>query len=541
MRFCVYTALIGDYEDLNEQPVSKQSNIPFICFTDSETLTSDSWEVRKIDPLFGMDPIRSQRDIKIRPHRFLDEYDVSIYIDNSILLTETPEKILESYYKNLPFCLAKHSFRNKVIDEFLLVVKFGLDDSMRVFEQLNHYMLLYPKIMQNQPLWGGFLLRDHRNPLVREMGERWAAHVNRYSRRDQLSMNVCFAECGLEPQVITIDLYKSWFHSWPHTPRRDQNKGPRDITLSYLLPDARQRQLEIMLYERGQEFAKLQDEHQELLEKHLALLQGLPPARQAPPAPADKAASGNDRRLPTIHVDPTDDYGRDLLQRRESAKDGTFLLWSRLLSGLDWTHVIDAGAGYGDFLLALTPRQGLKIVALEPNPIIRPYLKRTLAEAGLPAEILPLALSDRAKDASLQIDRQWSAASHLVEAEDGGPVRAPGVTPVTATSLSLLLEEAGANAQSRVLVRIGAEARWDDILRGGRNAIAKLKDIAFLIDFPRLLDGGLSTLDGFTLMLFEAGSSRQVPVSLETIEELRTVLGCGAFHEGYALLIPKKD
>lgn len=541
MRFCVYTALIGDYEDLNEQPIAKESNIPFICFTDSETLVSDSWEIRKIDTLFGMDPVRSQRDIKIRPNRFLDDYDISIYIDNSILLTETPEKILEQYKDNLPFCLSYHSFRHNIIDEFLTIVKFGLDDSMRVFEQLNHYTILHPDIMKTRPLWGGFLLRDHRDPLVREMGERWAAHVNRYSRRDQLSINVCFAECGLTPKIIAIDNYKSWFHSWPHTPRRDQNKGPRNTTLSYLPPDARQRQLEIMLHEQGQKFVELQGKHQELLEKHLALLQSLPPVGQAPSAPGNRTTSEGDHRLPTIYVDPSDDYGRDLVQRRGSADDDAFPLWSELLSSQDWTHVIDVGAGYGDFLLATSPRAGMKIVALEPNPITFPYLKRTLAEAGVPAEIAPFALSDRAKDASLQIDRQWSGASHLVETEDGGPVRAPGVTMVKATTLSRLLEEIGTDASSCVLVRIGVEAGWDAILRGGWDAVARLGGIAFLIDVPRLLDGGLETLDGFTFRLFELGSNRQIPASPQNMEELRAILGCGAFHEGYALLIPKKS
>lgn len=541
MRFCVYTALIGDYEELNEQPVAKNSNIPFICFTDSETLSSNSWEIRKVSTLFGMDPIRSQRDIKIRPHRFLDDYDVSIYIDNSILLTETPEKILETYKDNLPFCLSYHSFRYNIIDEFLTIIKFALDDPMRVLEQLNHYTMLHPEVLKTRPLWGGFLLRDHHDPLVREMGERWAAHVNRYSRRDQLSISACFAECGLDPKVIAIDNYKSWFHSWPHAPKRDQNKGPRNTILSYLPPDARQRQLEIMLHEQGQKFTELQGKHQELLAKHLALLQSLPPVGQAPAAPGQQAASGNDRRLPTIHVDPADNYGRDLVQRRGSADDGALPFWSGLLSGQDWTCVIDAGAGYGDFLLAVPPRAGMKIIALEPNPIIRPYLKRTLAEAGIPAEIAPLALSDRTKDASLQIDRQWSGASHLVEAEDGGPVRAPGVTPVKAVALSHLLAEIGTDSSSRVLVRIGAEAGWDAILRGGRDAVTKLGEIAFLIDLPRLLDGSLETLDGFTFRLFELGSNRQIPASPQNMEELRAILGCGAFHEGYALLIPKKS
>ena len=68
LKLCVYTALIGQYEQLNEQTVAAHSVIPFICLTDDPDLKSESWQIRQVSPLFGMDPIRSQRDIKLRPH-----------------------------------------------------------------------------------------------------------------------------------------------------------------------------------------------------------------------------------------------------------------------------------------------------------------------------------------------------------------------------------------------------------------------------------------------------------------------------------------
>lgn len=79
---CVYTALFGDYEALNEQPVRRNSHLQFICFTNDPGLKSDSWEIVQAEPLFSMDPIRSQRQYKMLPHRFLPEYSVSLYIDN---------------------------------------------------------------------------------------------------------------------------------------------------------------------------------------------------------------------------------------------------------------------------------------------------------------------------------------------------------------------------------------------------------------------------------------------------------------------------
>ncbi|RYF28092.1 MAG: hypothetical protein EOO23_07605, partial [Comamonadaceae bacterium] len=80
---CIYTVLIGNYESLNEQPMALSSDIPFICLTDNPSLKSESWTIVQVPTAFPMDPIRSQRILKICPHRVpaLSAFDQSLYID----------------------------------------------------------------------------------------------------------------------------------------------------------------------------------------------------------------------------------------------------------------------------------------------------------------------------------------------------------------------------------------------------------------------------------------------------------------------------
>ena len=193
---------MGGYEFLNEQPMALKSDIPFICFTDDPDLRSETWQVRHVSPLFSMDPARSQRDFKLRPHVHLPEFDISLYIDNAVLLTQPPEQVFERYALSSGFALAEHSFRDTVLMEFLEVIKQGLDDAGRVFEQLNYYSLVSPEVLEEHPYWGGILLRDHRVPKVREMLDIWYSSVLRYSRRDQLSANAAFRQAGLTPEVM---------------------------------------------------------------------------------------------------------------------------------------------------------------------------------------------------------------------------------------------------------------------------------------------------------------------------------------------------
>jgi hypothetical protein len=241
-RFCVYTALIGAYEPLNEQPTAAKSRIRFICLTDDPDLRGESWEMRYVSPIFEMDPIRSQREFKIRPHVHLPDFDASLYIDNSVLLKEPPESLFEAFHNGSGICLPEHSYRHTLLDEFLAVAELGLDDQSRVFEQLNHYMIRCPDILQQKPHWNGLLLRDHRNATVQAMLDLWMAHVHRYSRRDQLSINVALRRSGLSPQILQIDNYESRFHSWPHTHGREA--ASRRPQISLCPPAARIRELE---------------------------------------------------------------------------------------------------------------------------------------------------------------------------------------------------------------------------------------------------------------------------------------------------------
>jgi hypothetical protein len=249
----VYTALIGQYEQLNEQTVSAYSAIPFICLTDDPDLKSESWQIRQVSPVFRMDPIRSQKDFKLRPHFYIPDFDASLYIDNSVLLTHPPESIFERYFPASGICIPEHSFRDSTLDEFLEVARLGFDDHTRIFEQLNHYMLDCPEVLQEKPYWAGILLRDHRNEKVIKMLEVWVAHVQRYSRRDQLSVNVALRHAGLTPDCMKIDNHASWFHSWPHTEGRDRHKGMRSPTSSQTPPVARIRQLEKALLDKAQQ------------------------------------------------------------------------------------------------------------------------------------------------------------------------------------------------------------------------------------------------------------------------------------------------
>lgn len=223
-RRVVYTCLYGGYERLRDQPVSGESSIEFVCFTDDPDATSDTWQIRHAPPPFPADQNRSSRRPKILAHEYLADFDESLYIDNSVLLTAAPERIFAEWLpEGVPMALLAHSFRGPVREEFEAVVASGLDADWLCDEQLEHYEKHVPSALAAVTTWNGILLRRHHDLLVRETMRVWWEHVLRYSRRDQLSLAVALQATGLVPLTHAIDNHRSEYHVWP---RQDRERDP---------------------------------------------------------------------------------------------------------------------------------------------------------------------------------------------------------------------------------------------------------------------------------------------------------------------------
>ncbi len=219
----VYTALLGGYERLNEQPVAARSEVPFVCFTDDPALVSESWDVRLVEPALGADPVRSARRLKILGPPLDPAPETTLWIDNSVVLTVPPEQLLDEWLDGVDFAAPLHSFRERVVDEFEAVLHDERDDPGRVNEQLSHYLSSCPEVLELKPLWTALLAR-RRTPLVHEFSAEWYEHVLRYSRRDQLSVRVALAHAVRLPfRAIPIDNIASHLHRWPVTSARRQN------------------------------------------------------------------------------------------------------------------------------------------------------------------------------------------------------------------------------------------------------------------------------------------------------------------------------
>jgi FkbM family methyltransferase len=553
MATCVYTCLTGGYERLNEQPVARRSNIPFICLTDDPSLSSETWQVRQLPMPLRDDPVRSQRLLKILPHRHLGDFERSIYIDNSVMLTAPPEQILEAYSGESAFAAPLHSFRKHAIDEFAAVAAQGLDDSARVSEQLLHYQASDPDGLLEKPFWTAILLRDHRDDRLKAMLEQWSYHVLRYSRRDQISLNHVLRHTGLSARRIDIDNHSSWFHTWPTSlDRRDDVRRSHRFG-AFKLDAGVDSVLSVGATQRETNLARALAHAERQILEHEAQIKRLRASRSwrvtAPlrslgnlfrsaqhPAPARIPASialPNGRQL---FLDRSDQRAGALAQAGGDLAPVSMQIWRLLCAEQNWQLIVDVGANYGEMLVGVDLPADTKVVAVEPNPYILPFLLRTIRESGQPIEILAAAVTDGGDYATITIDREWSGMSSLVAGQAQSADHATEVCTVPATTLERIVGNSAAAASS-ILIKVDVEGHEAAVLRGIGALPASVEHFAVLTEILHLGDDDLGwILDRFALELYDRREHRLIAVPAPDVAALRSLLRDDRYYPQDAVL-----
>lgn len=187
MRNIIFTAIFDNYDKLNE--VTLPSGWRAICFSNTP-IESATWEivhVEKYDKVY--------RDIKIRPHVWLPDHKMSVWIDGNLEIMIPLDKFVEGK-DEYGFWLMKHPDRNCIYKEAERCIELGKDDAKLIRAQMEWYVSRrYPR--ENGLGATGCIIRS--NELrISEFNEEWWGEVKRWSVRDQLSFDlVCYNRCFL--------------------------------------------------------------------------------------------------------------------------------------------------------------------------------------------------------------------------------------------------------------------------------------------------------------------------------------------------------
>lgn len=198
-RIVIYTCITGGYDNLIK-PSFVTPGVDYVCFTDNKDLKSDIWKIRPIpDELLKLSKVKQQRAVKILPHRYLQEYDISVWVDGNI---DTKSNI-KDYLKDFDFSrysvfIPEHPQRKciyKEKNECIRLKKITGDGIALAEKQLERYRK--ENFPENYGLvQTNIVIRKHNEEYSKKLMELWWSELKEYSHRDQLSFNYALWKTG---------------------------------------------------------------------------------------------------------------------------------------------------------------------------------------------------------------------------------------------------------------------------------------------------------------------------------------------------------
>lgn len=223
MKICLYTAIFGDYETLKSPVII--DGLDYVCFTDNLSLKSDVWKIIYVEKSTKYPPSFAYKKIKCLPHKYLSEYDLTIWLDgNFTVIDKYYLKNLLSKFKTNKLMLCKHVClagmpRNCAYEEGLYSLTFPKYANEKIKEQLQDYQQIH-NFPKNYGLFqSGFLLRNNKDQDVIQFNNRWFEEIKRYGNLfPQCQVSLPFVlwktkiEFDLMDTIWDTDSYDITFH-----------------------------------------------------------------------------------------------------------------------------------------------------------------------------------------------------------------------------------------------------------------------------------------------------------------------------------------
>lgn len=232
----VYTCITGGYDKLIEPSVIT-NGFDYVCFTDNKKLKSNTWQIKElpndIKKLVTTD-VKKQRAIKILPHKYLSEYDLSIWVDGNVQIKGDLNEFLEKECTSRSdIFIPQHPIRNCIYDEARECVRLKKDTKENIEPQIRHYQDEHLPL-KNGMVQSNIIVRKHNSASCVNLMEQWWNEVYLWSHRDQLSFNyVLWKNKDVSIVLLPKLIYNSKYFFWgKHSKDKSFNKTDENITIT---------------------------------------------------------------------------------------------------------------------------------------------------------------------------------------------------------------------------------------------------------------------------------------------------------------------
>jgi hypothetical protein len=190
LKKVVYSVILANYDEIKE--INIQKGYDYFLFSDNNSFFKTNWTILPIPEEvknLNINKVKKQRYLKLHPHLYFKNYDLSIYIDATMGikgdLNEFLIRTLSSKYYIYTF---EHPFRNNIFDETLEVARVQ-KERKEISERVRKRYRIENFTDKTGLVETCLIIRNHNIQNCINLMNNWFEEIQNYSHRDQLSFN----------------------------------------------------------------------------------------------------------------------------------------------------------------------------------------------------------------------------------------------------------------------------------------------------------------------------------------------------------------
>ncbi len=191
MKVVVYTAIFGNKDEapsLFNKPEIPNYKIDFICITDNPNLQTDDYQIKVVPQKFS-DVTKNARSIKINGFKGIEDYDIAIWHDSSVILDCSKLQNLVAFSNNHYLSVFKHG-NDCIYAEARDCINHKKDNPLRIAFQMLYYGLILHFPLRKGVFETTMMVTNVKQFNGSALQKQWWKHVRLLSRRDQLALPV---------------------------------------------------------------------------------------------------------------------------------------------------------------------------------------------------------------------------------------------------------------------------------------------------------------------------------------------------------------
>ena len=200
----VYSVIIGDYDKIPN--FSKQKGYNYFLFSD-KNYKNTNWTIIHIPKLIEkmkLSQVKMTRYIKLFPHLFFKDYELSIYLDATfIIIGDLNELLLRVLNPSFDLYFIQHPVRNKIFQEFKTILRYKKEKKKIISLVRKRYIKenFTNKLRLTE---NNIIIRRHNKKKVINLMKAWWNEIKNYSYRDQFSLNYAIWKSNINIKIYYL-------------------------------------------------------------------------------------------------------------------------------------------------------------------------------------------------------------------------------------------------------------------------------------------------------------------------------------------------